>query len=174
MSKLVPQRVLVLDRDGVINKKATKARYVTSWDEFEWVPGVKEALRILKDAEYTVIVATNQAGIGRGVLTPNSLADIHDRMRKEVLEAGGEIAAIYICPHSPVEGCSCRKPKPGLLLKSQRDYGFNPECTYLIGDDQTDFDAAKAAGMPWLAVDESTSLADHVMRLVSRGPATAT
>jgi D-glycero-D-manno-heptose 1,7-bisphosphate phosphatase len=151
---------IILDRDGVLNKKPPRAQYVCNWGEFAWLPGAKEALRILHGARYRVIIISNQAGIARGALTQADLMDIHERMQAEAAKAGGRIEAIYYCPHDWDEGCECRKPKPGMLFQAQRDFGLDLSRTLFIGDDVRDAQAADAAGCPAALVTGDVSLLD--------------
>ncbi len=157
---------ILLDRDGVINKKMPRANYVVSWAEWEWLPGVKIALRLLNKAGYRVIVVTNQPGIARGAMTEAQLNEIHQRMKAEVQLAGGNIHAVYYCPHNWDEGCECRKPKPGMLFQAQRDFSLDLSHTYFIGDDERDGLAAEAAGCPWLFASEQVGLLDYVQKLI--------
>ena len=153
---------IFLDRDGVLNEKPPRAEYVKTWDEFKWMPGSLEALRVLKASGYKVIVISNQAGIARGVMSEASLTDIHDRMTFDIREAGGEIEAMYYCPHGWDEGCKCRKPSPGMLYQAQRDHHLDLSRTCFIGDDERDAEAAEAAGCPWQLVSQDRSLVDIV------------
>lgn len=139
-------RAVILDRDGVLNKKPPRAQYVRSWSEFEWLPGAIEALRLLKRAGYKVIVVTNQAGIARGMMTEAGLLSLHERMQAELNAAGAAVDAIYYCPHGWDEGCACRKPRAGLLLKAQREHHLDLSKTVFIGDDERDSEAGAAAG----------------------------
>ncbi len=157
---------VILDRDGVINKKAPKAEYVRNWSEFEWLPGAKEALRILGHAGFRVILVSNQAGIARGAMSAADLVQIHERLQSEVNEAGGHIDAIYHCPHDWEAGCDCRKPKPGMLFQAQRDFHLDLSRTFFIGDDERDGQAADSAGCPFLRVTESRSLLDCVREML--------
>ena len=157
---------VILDRDGVLNSRPPRAQYVTRWEDFQWLPGVKEALSVLSQAGYRIIVVSNQAGIGRGVMTEAALDDIHTRMKAEALEAGGRIDAIYYCPHDWEEGCECRKPKPGMLFQSQRDFNLDLTRTVFVGDDERDAQAAEAAGCPSILISERTSLLDISRQLV--------
>lgn len=158
---------VILDRDGVLNKTPPKARYVRSWDEFEWLPGAKKALRLLKQAGYRVIVVSNQAGIGRGEMTEQDLLQIHEKMKTETAQAGGQIEAIYYCPHGWDDGCECRKPKPGMLFQAQRDLNLDLSRTSFIGDDERDAEAADAAGCPSMLVSDKLSLLDITHKLVT-------
>jgi len=163
---LARRPAVILDRDGVLNRKPPRARYVCTWGNWEWILGAKEALRLFKEAGYRVIIVSNQAGIARGAMTEEDLAEIHERMEAEVVEAGGRIDAIYYCPHGWDEGCECRKPKPGMLFQAQREFSLDLSRTYFIGDDERDGQAADAAGCPWLLVSDEMSLLDYARQLV--------
>lgn len=165
---LARRPAVLLDRDGVLNKKMPRAQYVRSFADWEWLPGAKEALRLLKEAGYRVIIVSNQAGIARGAMTEGALIHIHERIKAEVVEAGGQIDAIYYCPHGWDEGCECRKPKPGMLFQAQRDFSLDLSRTYFIGDDERDGQAADAAGCPCVLVSDEVSLLDVARKLVSR------
>jgi len=164
---LARRPAIILDRDGVINRRPPKAEYVRSWDEFGWLPGAAEALRLLHGAGYTVIVVSNQAGIARGAMTETDLAAINDRLMQETLGLGGRIDAIYYCPHGWDDGCDCRKPKPGMLFRAQHDFDLDLSRTPFVGDDERDAEAADAAGSPSILVSDERSLLDVAHRLVS-------
>lgn len=165
-SFLARRPAIILDRDGVLNRKAPRAQYVRSWAEFEWLPGAIEALRRLKEAGFRVVIVSNQAGIARGAMTEEDLLDIHRRMVREVTREGGGIDAIYYCPHNWEEGCDCRKPKPGMLLQAQRDFSLDLSRTPFVGDDERDGQAADAAGCPSILVSEQKSLLDAVIEII--------
>jgi D-glycero-D-manno-heptose 1,7-bisphosphate phosphatase len=133
-----------LDRDGVINRKAPEGRYVTSWDEFAFLPGALEGLAVLARGSVPVIVVTNQRGIARGVMTAAELEDIHRRMRAAVAGAGGRIDAIYHCPHEV--GCHCRKPEVGMFEDAAAAFGLTLSRTVVIGDQPSDMEAARRIG----------------------------
>jgi len=126
-----------LDRDGIINRKLP-GDFVKSWQEFEFLPGVFEALRTLKEHGFRLILVTNQRGISLGRFSENDLAIIHKRMQAELRKARGELDAIYYCPHG-YHSCECRKPGIGLFLRAQRDF---PEIhfseSFVIGDSDID------------------------------------
>jgi D-glycero-D-manno-heptose 1,7-bisphosphate phosphatase len=155
-----------LDRDGVLNRKMPRGEYVRSWNDWTWLPGSREALAMLREGDYRVVVVSNQAGIARGVLSLDDLARIHDRMKMEAEEAGGRVDAIYVCPHGWDEGCECRKPKPGMLLDAQKNLSLDLSRTVFIGDDDRDEMAANAAGCPSLKVTPQQQLIDHARRIV--------
>ena len=158
----------MLDRDGVLNKKPPRAHYVRNWNEFEWLPGAKEALRLLKENGYRVIIVSNQAGIGRGAMTETDLCDIHERMtagsgRSRVVISTRFTIADTIGTH----GCECRKPKPGLLFRAQRELNLDLSRTPFIGDDERDAAAAEAAGCPFVLVSDELSLLGVAQRLIN-------
>lgn len=156
------KKTVILDRDGVINKKAPQADYVKNWSEWEWIPGSKEAICLLKKNGYQVIIVSNQAGIARAKMTEADLADIHQHMQEELAECGGSIDRIYYCPHGWDANCDCRKPKPGMLFQVQRDFHLDLSRVYFVGDDERDVMAGNAAEMKTFLVDEKVSLLDFV------------
>lgn len=157
---LKPQRAIILDRDGVLNVRPPRAQYVRSWDEFQWLPGSVEALRLLKAAGYTLLVITNQPGIARGMMTQEDLQAIHQRMQQELGADGAALDAIYVCTHGWDEGCWCRKPNPGLLFQAQREFHLDLTRTTFIGDDERDQQAGAAAGCRTVLVSPGRSLLD--------------
>ena len=161
---------IILDRDGVLNVRPPRAEYVLEPDQFVWIDGAREALRLLAEAGYRVIVVSNQAGVGRGAMTADDVDRVNDHMRATASAAGGRIDAVYYCPHDWDAGCACRKPRPGMLFDAQHDHQFDLTRTVFIGDDERDGEAASAAGAPYLHVDESTSLLDHVRALLGATP----
>lgn len=158
---------VLLDRDGVLNRKPPRAEYVRTWADFEWLPGAREALKLFNDTGYRVIVVSNQAGIARGAMTEADLATIHDRMKEEAVQAGGRIDAIYHCPHGWDDNCDCRKPKPGMLYQAQRDHHLDLTRTLFIGDDERDAEAADAAACPSHLLSNKESLLDVARQIVS-------
>lgn len=162
---LARRPAVVLDRDGVLNERPPKAEYVTRPEDFRWLPGSQEALRLLAEADYLVAVVSNQAGVGRGVMTADDLTRVTDRMLAEAREAGGRIDAAYACPHGWDDGCACRKPAPGMLFQAQRDLSLDLTRTCFIGDDDRDGQAARAAGCPFEQVTDDRSLLDIVRTL---------
>lgn len=137
-------RLVLIDRDGVINRDSIE--YIKSVEEWEPLPGSLEAIADLTHAGFTVAVVTNQSGIGRGLLTEQTLAAIHAAMREAVQAAGGRIAGIHYCPHLPDDGCDCRKPRPGLLHRAADALGLPLAGAPFIGDKISDVEAAHAAG----------------------------
>ena len=139
----MPAPVVLLDRDGVLN--VDRPDYVRTPSELVLLPGVAAALRDLRARGYRALVITNQAGVGRGLVTAATLTAIHTRLRELVAAAGGAIDGIYVCPHRPEDGCPCRKPKPGLIERARAEWGFEPRDTWFVGDSARDVEAARAA-----------------------------
>lgn len=137
-------RLVVLDRDGVINRDSPD--FVRSPADFEPLPGSLAAIARLTEGGFTIVVATNQSGIARGLFTPETLEAIHARMHAAVAAAGGRIAAVFVCPHGPDDGCGCRKPAPGLLHQAAERFGVPLAGVPVIGDSGRDLEAARAAG----------------------------
>jgi len=107
--------LVILDRDGVINRESDA--YIKSPEEWIPLPGSLEAIARLNRAGFTVVVASNQSGVGRGLFDLNALDAIHSRMQAELAKVGGKIDTIFYCPHKPEDNCDCRKPKAGLFTQ---------------------------------------------------------
>jgi D-glycero-D-manno-heptose 1,7-bisphosphate phosphatase len=136
-----------LDRDGVINRKAVEGEYIGNWSQFVILPGVEEAIRLLKRAGKTVAVVTNQRGIALGKYTELDLTDIHQRLQKHLETFGAGIDAFYFCPHDRHQ-CECRKPGTALLEQAFRDFPrAGAANSLLIGDSLSDVQAARKMGM---------------------------
>lgn len=138
------KRLVILDRDGVINHESDA--FIKSPAEWRPIEGSLEAIALLSRHGYTVAVASNQSGVGRGLFDRAALAAIHRKMRRAVEKAGGRIDRIVFCPHHPDDGCDCRKPAPGLLQRLARHYRMTLSGVAVIGDSERDLDAAVAAG----------------------------
>ena len=149
------KKSIFLDRDGVINKKL-EGDYVKTLEEFEILPGVKEALKEFKNLGYLIIVVTNQQGIGKGLMTEEDLKKIHEYMVKEL----EYIDDIFYCPH--LEGtCDCRKPRPGMLLKAQEKWNIDFSKSWMIGDSDSDILCGKSVGCKTIKIGEDKNkLAD--------------
>ncbi|WP_300712050.1 D-glycero-beta-D-manno-heptose 1,7-bisphosphate 7-phosphatase [Limnohabitans sp.] len=137
-------KLVILDRDGTINRASDE--FVKSPDEWHPLPGSLEAISRLNHAGFHVVLATNQSGLGRGLFDMAALNAVHSHMVKMVAAAGGRIDAIFYCPHAPDEGCTCRKPAPGLLHQIQERYGIDLHGVPYVGDSLRDMQAAHAAG----------------------------
>jgi D-glycero-D-manno-heptose 1,7-bisphosphate phosphatase len=158
---------VILDRDGVLNERPPRAEYVRRPEDVRWLPGSLEALRLFREAGWRVLVVSNQAGVGRGVMTDEDVRAVNDRLRADAEAAGGRIDAFYYCPHDWDDGCACRKPAPGMLFAAQRDHHLDLTRTPFLGDDERDAQAADAAGAPSALVGDGTSLLDLTRRLLA-------
>ncbi len=156
------QRYVILDRDGTINIDSDA--FIKSPQEWLPIPGSLEAIALLNQHDYQVVVISNQSGIARGLFDLATLAAIHAKMRQMVSEAGGNIAAIYFCPHGPSDVCDCRKPKHGLFQRFAAETQANLSLTYSVGDSFRDIQATEAAGAIPLLVKTGKgqkTLSDH-------------
>lgn len=162
-----------LDRDGVINRDS--GAYVKDPSEFEFIPKSPEAIALLSQSGFQVIVITNQSMIGRGLATKESLEAIFEKMKDGVETAGGRITDIFYCPHVPQDRCSCRKPKPGLILQAKKKYQIDLNRSFTVGDSAKDILCARNAGcakailvktgngaMALAELSRNTVLPDHV------------
>jgi D-glycero-D-manno-heptose 1,7-bisphosphate phosphatase len=137
-------RLIILDRDGVINHDSDL--FIKTPDEWRPIPGSLEAIARLNHAGYRVVVATNQSGVGRGLLDITTLNAIHERMHRSLAQVGGRVDAIFFCPHSADSQCECRKPRPGMLLEIGRRFGVEMNGVPCIGDSPRDLASADAVG----------------------------
>jgi D-glycero-D-manno-heptose 1,7-bisphosphate phosphatase len=143
------KKAVFLDRDGVINRYPGENRFVTSWKQFRFLPGVKRALRKLSSAGYMIFVISNQSGVARGLYTQSVLDEITVNMLKALEKSRAHIQKVYYCVHGPRDNCACRKPKPGLIKKAMAEYGFGKKVlsgSFFIGDNMVDIQTAQNAG----------------------------
>jgi D-glycero-D-manno-heptose 1,7-bisphosphate phosphatase len=136
---------IFIDRDGVINCRRP-GDYVLELSQFVFVPGIRTALKQLAALRLPIIVVSNQAAVGKGLLDLAGLKEITVRMRQALFEDGTVLTAAYYCPHRADENCVCRKPKPELLYRAARDFNIEMDQSVLIGDSESDVEAAQAAG----------------------------
>ncbi|HEB94390.1 MAG TPA: D-glycero-beta-D-manno-heptose 1,7-bisphosphate 7-phosphatase [Gammaproteobacteria bacterium] len=137
-------QLVILDRDGVINQDSDD--YIKFVDEFIPLPGSLAAIARLNRAGYTVAVATNQSGVGRGLFDLATLGAMHDKLARLLLEEDGRVDRVFYCPHSPNDACDCRKPLPGLLQQIAVHYKASLANVPVIGDSLRDLEAARAVG----------------------------
>jgi D-glycero-D-manno-heptose 1,7-bisphosphate phosphatase len=137
-------KLVILDRDGTINHDSEQ--FIKSPNEWRPLEGSLEAIARLAQANYRIVVATNQSGIARGLFDTATLVAIHDALQRAVMQAGGRIDAFFFCPHSADSACACRKPQPGMLLEVARRFNISLKDTYMVGDALRDVEAAAAAG----------------------------
>lgn len=150
-------KAIFLDRDGVINQHPGDLKYVDSWKKFKFLKGVKSALKELSQNGYLLFIASNQAGVSKGVYSQDTLDKITVKMLGELQKTGALFQAVYYCIHKKEENCGCRKPKPGLIKKAieeAREFGIQIEAkkSYFIGDTQRDIQAGKNAGLKTILV----------------------
>jgi D-glycero-D-manno-heptose 1,7-bisphosphate phosphatase len=143
----MPIRHVILDRDGVLNRERPDGSWVAKVEDWIWEDGAMEGLRLLTAAGLRLTVATNQSGVGRGVFGIEAVEAVNGRMLREALAEGVSIAAVYVCPHAPEDGCDCRKPLPGLIVQAVEEAGIPAHETVVVGDAPRDLDAARAAGV---------------------------
>ncbi|MDF2177695.1 D-glycero-beta-D-manno-heptose 1,7-bisphosphate 7-phosphatase [Aliiglaciecola sp. CAU 1673] len=162
-----------LDRDGIIN---VDHGYVSSPEQFDFMEGIFELCAALKQKGYKLVVVTNQSGIGRGYYSEQSFWQLSDWMREQFEAQGIVLDGIYFCPHHPSDAsgeyrceCQCRKPAPGMLLKAAEELDLALSQSLMIGDKQSDMEAAKAAGLKGgFLLTEATGGSDPFYRQVSR------
>ncbi len=138
------KNVVFLDRDGVINRDSSD--YIKSWDEFEFIPGSIDAIKLLKLNGFVVIIITNQSAINRNMVSSAELEYIHSMMKSVLESGGGKIKDIFYCPHTPENKCNCRKPKPGLIYKAKKTYNIDLANSVMVGDSVKDIMCARNAG----------------------------
>jgi len=147
------RKLVILDRDGVINVDSDN--YIKSPDEWIPIPGSLEAIAQLTQANYKMVVATNQSGVNRGLYSLQTLNAIHQKMLTAIEATGGKIEKIYFCPHRPDEHCHCRKPKPGMLQQIQHDFQVKNDQMLFVGDSLKDWEAANTVGCEFFLVRTS-------------------
>jgi len=160
-------KAVFLDRDGVIN---VEKGYLHRIEDLEFLPGAPEAIRLLKEAGFLVIVVTNQSGVARGYYSMEAVTLLHRHMADALAARGASVDAWYVCPHHPEHGdeCSCRKPLPGMIEQAAADFRIDPARSYMIGDKSSDVAAGLAAGCRSLLVgtgygaEQSGAVPDHV------------
>jgi D-glycero-D-manno-heptose 1,7-bisphosphate phosphatase len=137
-------KLVILDRDGTINHDSDE--YIKSPEEWKPIDGSLEAIARLTQADYKIVVATNQSGIARGLFDTTTLIAIHDVLQRALGQVGGRIDAFFFCPHAADSACECRKPKPGMLLEIAGRFNASLGEVYMVGDALRDLQAAAAAG----------------------------
>ncbi|MBI2846613.1 MAG: D-glycero-beta-D-manno-heptose 1,7-bisphosphate 7-phosphatase, partial [Chloroflexi bacterium] len=136
-------RAVFIDRDGTMAKDVP---YCKRPEDFELFPTTARAIRLLNQNGFKVIVITNQSGVARGYFTEETLSKIHKKMQDELARQGAYVDAIYYCPHHPDDGCHCRKPKPGMVLRAIKDHNIDIKQSFVVGDLKMDIDLGRALG----------------------------
>ncbi|MEI8356685.1 MAG: D-glycero-beta-D-manno-heptose 1,7-bisphosphate 7-phosphatase [Deltaproteobacteria bacterium] len=149
-------RAVFLDRDGTIN---VEKGYLHRIEDFHFIPGAAQAIKLLNDKGFLVIVVTNQSGIARGYYTAHDVSLLHRHVDVELARSGASVDAYYLCPHHPqgairkfAKDCKCRKPLPGMLLDAAEKLSIDLDRSYMIGDKAADLEAGLRAGCRSLLV----------------------
>jgi len=148
---------IFIDRDGVINCRRP-SDYVLDWSQFVFMPGIRPALKRLSSLGLPMIVISNQAAVGKGLLTLAGLREITAQMHQALAADGTLLTAAYYCTHRPDDNCACRKPKPELLFKAADDFKVDLSRSVFVGDSETDIKAARAAGCASVLFGSNTAL----------------
>ena len=162
MNKL---KTVFVDRDGVINQE--RSDYVKSISELEIYPNVAKNIKLLKDAGFLVVVITNQSAVNRGIVTPEMINQIHNSIQDHLKKSGTFLDGFYYCPHTPNENCNCRKPKSGLLEKAILELNIDLNSSWLIGDRDSDIEAANSIGCKAIKISDSFSLDNAVEKILN-------
>ena len=166
-------KLVILGRDGILN--VFRDDHVKSPTEWEPIPGALEAVARLNHAGWHAVVATNQSGIGRGMIDMASVNAVHAHMLKRLMAAGGRLDAVFFCPHTPADQCDCRKPLPGLMKDIGRRYGIDLRQVPMVADTLRDLQAARAAGCePHLVRSGRAAVLDEaqIAQMVTQVPGT--
>ena len=156
-------KAIFLDRDGVINQE--RKDYVKKLDEFRILDKTSDAINIIKNRGFLVIIITNQSAISRKLLSVETLNKIHEKLQSYLEKYGTSFDGVYFCPHIPSENCECRKPKPGLIVQAVTDFQIDLSQSYMIGNSETDVQAATNAGCKGILLKENQTLLEAVMDL---------
>ena len=162
MNKL---KTVFVDRDGVINQE--RSDYVKSISELEIYPNVAKNIKLLKDAGFLVVVITNQSAVNRGIITHEMINQIHNSIQDHLKKYGTFLDGFYYCPHTPNENCNCRKPKPGLLQKAILELNIDLNSSWMIGDSDSDIEAADSIGCKAIKINDNFSLDNAVEKILN-------
>jgi len=146
------KKAVFLDRDGTL---IVDHGYICKPSQVELLPGVIQALKSIQKADYLLIIVSNQSGVGRGYFTKEDVDQVNDHLNNILTAHGIKISEMYYCPHSPIDGCRCRKPEPGLVFQAINDFQIDRCQSYLIGDKWSDVETAVGANLKpvWLTKD---------------------
>jgi len=162
MNKL---KTVFVDRDGVINQE--RSDYVKSISELEIYPNVAKNIKLLKDAGFLVVVITNQSAVNRGIVTHEMINQIHNSIQDHLKKYGTFLDGFYYCPHTPNENCNCRKPKPGLLQQAILELNIDLNSSWMIGDSDSDIEAADSVGCKAIKINDNFSLDNAVEKILN-------
>ncbi len=136
-------KAVFLDRDGTINYEVN---YLSSVDQLKILPNSAQAINLLNENDFLVIIITNQSGVARGKFSEEALNEINNELKNKLLKDEAKIDAVYYCPHHPDDGCSCRKPKPGMLKAANEEFGLDLQASYIVGDTLNDLETGHNVG----------------------------
>jgi histidinol-phosphate phosphatase family protein len=156
-------KAIFLDRDGVINQE--RKDYVKNIEEFIIFESVHDAITLIKNHNFLVIIITNQSAVNRKLLTIENLDKIHEKLQNYLKMHDTSFDHVYFCPHMPKENCDCRKPKPGLIIQAKNDFKIDLSQSVMIGDSQTDVQAAESAGCKGILLKQNQTLLESVVDL---------
>ena len=161
------QPAIFLDRDGVIIEN--RPNYVRSWADVCFLPGALHTLAEIKTLPYKIVIITNQAGIGRGLIPLQTAEEINARLIQEIETTGGQVDGLFMCPHKPDDGCDCRKPQPGLILQAADKLDIRLEDSLMVGDNLSDIQAGRAAGVGQVVLVRTGLGAEFSLQLQAAG-----
>ncbi len=151
------QKAVFLDRDGVLNREL--GDYVRCLNDFELLPNVFEALRVIQSRGYLLVIVSNQSGISQGFYSESTLEVIHQYLLKSLIDEGIFVSELYYCRHHPsVEQCLCRKPKSLLVEKALARFDIDAAVSFFVGDRQRDIDCAERVGVKGILIDSNSDL----------------
>ncbi len=148
-------RAIFLDRDGTIN---VDYGYLYRPSDIEFIPDAIEAMKLLSARGYKLIIITNQSGIGRGYFSADQYVAFSEAFNSQLRSRGVEICDTYMCPHSPSNGCSCRKPYPAMVEQAIAEHSIDASGSYMFGDKPSDVECGEAAGVTSRLITESENL----------------
>ena len=165
-------KALFLDRDGIVSKKLGIGEYVTSLDDFEFIPDIFKIIKVAHKKGYSIVIVTNQKCIARGLVSSKTVESINDYMVKEVYNnTNVKILRVYVCPHNDKHNCSCRKPKAGMIINAANRYNIDLKSSFMVGDSFRDIQAGNTAGCKtiWIndeKTEEKENIADYLIKSI--------
>ena len=156
-------KAIFLDRDGVINQE--RKDYIKKLDEFKILDKTSDAINIIKSHGFLVIIITNQSAINRKLVSVETLNKIHEKLQSYLEKYDTSFDQVYFCPHMPSENCECRKPKPGLIIQAVTDFKIDLSQSYMIGNSETDLQAARNAGCNGILLKKNQTLLEVIVDL---------
>jgi D-glycero-D-manno-heptose 1,7-bisphosphate phosphatase len=158
------RKAVFIDRDGTL---MLDTGYCHEPEKVRLIEGAAEGLRLLHDAGFFLVIVTNQSGLARGYFSEKELVAVNLRLRDELRAHGADFGAVFYCPHHPDDGCDCRKPRPGLILRAALEYSLELESSFTVGDQESDILAGKSAGTRTVMISDvgvSQSSADFIAK----------